>query len=348
MKRTMFSGEGQWYKGNLHSHTTNSDGRLAPAQSAALYQSYGYDFLCLSEHDVFTDLRGTLDTERFILLPGVEASAWLLYVEDENALRACLHEGMRLPEIEAALQKNKAGLLKTHHIHGILGNEAMQAAAGRNLFQNGDRLSPPLCFGQWDGLGVAQSLSVSLRSRGCFTAYNHPVWSRVDTAEAVPLRDVWAIEVYNYDTAVECGEGEDTVFWDAMLRRGTQIGAFASDDNHNPGRFFDSFGGWVCVRSEALTHEAIVNHLLAGEYYSSCGPEIYQWGIDGDTVFVECSDVARIHFLAGGFVGSSETMLRHETPLRHGEHRLRGGERYIRIECVDEKGRKAWTNPLWL
>ena len=27
----MFSEEGSWFKGNLHSHTVNSDGRLTPA-----------------------------------------------------------------------------------------------------------------------------------------------------------------------------------------------------------------------------------------------------------------------------------------------------------------------------
>ena len=31
----MFSEKGSWFKGNLHSHTVNSDGRLTPAQSAA-------------------------------------------------------------------------------------------------------------------------------------------------------------------------------------------------------------------------------------------------------------------------------------------------------------------------
>ncbi len=28
MKKDCFGGPGQWYKGNLHSHTTNSDGHL--------------------------------------------------------------------------------------------------------------------------------------------------------------------------------------------------------------------------------------------------------------------------------------------------------------------------------
>ena len=66
----MFSETGSWYKGNLHSHTTNSDGRLTPEQSAAYYREHGYSFLCFSEHDYYTDLRTKLDRDDFITLPG--------------------------------------------------------------------------------------------------------------------------------------------------------------------------------------------------------------------------------------------------------------------------------------
>lgn len=323
MIKKMFSENGNWYKGNLHSHTTNSDGRMKPEEAVTFYKNHGYHFMCLSEHDVYTDLREQFDCEDFILLPGVEASAWLL-------------------------NKEKTGLIKTHHIHGILGNQEMQKAAGDKLFQDGEKLEPPVFVEEWNGLEVAQKLSDYLRSKGCFTTYNHPVWSRVEMDEVAALQDVWAVEVYNYGTVIECGEGQDTVFWDAMLKKGTHVHGFASDDNHNPWKFFDSFGGYVVVRSEELTHEAIVNHLLAGDYYFSGGPEIYQWGIEDGKVFVECSDAERVNFIVGGTVGSSETILKHVNPIRRAVHDLKGNEKYVRVECVDEHGRTAWTNVLWL
>lgn len=316
-------GQGNWYKGNLHSHTTNSDGRMTPEESVRFHKSHGYSFLCLSEHDIYTDYREKYDSDEFILLPGVEASVWLV-------------------------DQEKTGLMKTHHIHGILGNEKMQKEAGQNVFKHGEKLTPPVFIEEWSGLEAAQNMVDFLRSKGCFTTYNHPIWSRVDMEEVVGLKDVWALEVYNYGTAIECGEGCDTVFWDKMLRNGTHIHGFASDDNHNPWKFFDSFGGYVMVRSEELSHEAIVNHLLAGDFYFTAGPEIYQWGMEDKKVYVECSDVSRINFIAGGKVGRSETLLKTATPLRYGCHELRGDEDYIRIECVDEHGLTAWTNVLWL
>ena len=40
----------KWWKGNLHTHTTRSDGRLSPDDCIALYRAHGYDFLALTDH----------------------------------------------------------------------------------------------------------------------------------------------------------------------------------------------------------------------------------------------------------------------------------------------------------
>ena len=40
----------KWYKGNLHTHTTRSDGRSAPEDTVALYKKNGYDFIALTDH----------------------------------------------------------------------------------------------------------------------------------------------------------------------------------------------------------------------------------------------------------------------------------------------------------
>ena len=40
----------RWFKGNLHTHTTESDGRISPDDCAALYTAHGYDFLSLTDH----------------------------------------------------------------------------------------------------------------------------------------------------------------------------------------------------------------------------------------------------------------------------------------------------------
>ena len=39
-----------FFKGNLHCHTTESDGKLSPDEVVALYRDLGYDFLALTDH----------------------------------------------------------------------------------------------------------------------------------------------------------------------------------------------------------------------------------------------------------------------------------------------------------
>ena len=40
-----------WYKGNLHTHTTESDGDAHPEDIVEWYKQHEYDFLVLSDHN---------------------------------------------------------------------------------------------------------------------------------------------------------------------------------------------------------------------------------------------------------------------------------------------------------
>jgi predicted metal-dependent phosphoesterase TrpH len=41
---------GRFFRGNLHCHSSRSDGLLGPEELVAAYRDAGYDFLCLSDH----------------------------------------------------------------------------------------------------------------------------------------------------------------------------------------------------------------------------------------------------------------------------------------------------------
>lgn len=354
-KEKVFTESGNWYKGNLHAHTINSDGKLTPEQSVLIYKQHGYSFMCLSDHDYYTDLRNHFDSEDFILLPGLEGSVCLVDSSEMNIDVDKITDGkgyvdMYREELWGEMRKNTGfRMMKTHHIHGILGNAAMQKAAGENCFKENEFTPVRVYFDEWDGVKAAQDLSDYFKSRGCFTTYNHPIWSRVDCEDVRDVKGVWAIEVYNYATVNECGEGEDTFFWDSMLRRNNSIYAFASDDNHNSGVYPESFGGYIMVQAEALTHENIVNSMLEGKYYSSNGAEITQWGIKDDKVYVACPNGKYINFIFGGRVGASRTVMQENgIPLTYVECPVQGNETYVRVEVIDENGKRAWTNPIML
>jgi hypothetical protein len=46
----LFSAPGRFWRGNLHTHSTLSDGALEPERVINAYRGAGYDFMCLSDH----------------------------------------------------------------------------------------------------------------------------------------------------------------------------------------------------------------------------------------------------------------------------------------------------------
>lgn len=66
----LFDQDGKrFFKGNLHTHTTLSDGQKTPQDATSLYREKGYDFLALTDHWVLSD---TVENPDFLLLSGIE------------------------------------------------------------------------------------------------------------------------------------------------------------------------------------------------------------------------------------------------------------------------------------
>ncbi len=51
-----FTQPGHWYRGNLHTHTTASDGVLTVEERCAAYRAAGYDFLVITDHRRIVDI----------------------------------------------------------------------------------------------------------------------------------------------------------------------------------------------------------------------------------------------------------------------------------------------------
>ena len=66
-----FDEEGDWFKGNIHAHTLDSDGSYSPADIVEFYRESGYDFLSITDHGVLTDT-SSFTSSRFLTIPGEE------------------------------------------------------------------------------------------------------------------------------------------------------------------------------------------------------------------------------------------------------------------------------------
>ncbi|MCX5660893.1 MAG: CehA/McbA family metallohydrolase [Planctomycetota bacterium] len=70
--------QGRWLRGNLHAHTTRSDGERGPEAVIADYARRGYDFLAITDHDITTtaaECAAWAAASGMVLLPGNEVTA---------------------------------------------------------------------------------------------------------------------------------------------------------------------------------------------------------------------------------------------------------------------------------
>ena len=68
----------RWYRGNTHTHTTESDGNAPPMEVARWYRDHGYDFVVITDHEKVTDV-APLNAElaapgRFLVVRGQEVT----------------------------------------------------------------------------------------------------------------------------------------------------------------------------------------------------------------------------------------------------------------------------------
>ncbi len=66
-----FRKAGKWFKANLHTHTTTSDGSLSPADRVKQYREAGYVVLALTDHNTTNDTRGMSD-KKILVISGTE------------------------------------------------------------------------------------------------------------------------------------------------------------------------------------------------------------------------------------------------------------------------------------
>ncbi len=94
---------GEWIRGNLHTHTTASDGARSLQEVVADYARRGYGFLMISDHDTFTGARqyDTVSNDGLVLIPGNEITAGGPHLLHVNAGRLITPDPSRPRVLEA-------------------------------------------------------------------------------------------------------------------------------------------------------------------------------------------------------------------------------------------------------
>ena len=68
----------RWFKGNLHTHTLNSDGDSTPDDVVRWYREHGYNFVTLTDHNYLTSVDGLNALhgadDKFLVMKGEEVT----------------------------------------------------------------------------------------------------------------------------------------------------------------------------------------------------------------------------------------------------------------------------------
>ena len=284
-----FQQPGQWYRGNTHSHSTESDGQLSIGDRFAAYRDAGYDFLVLTDHRKVNDVQA-YSTSDFLAISGSE-------VHPENPYGG-----------------------DTYHFVAINIHERINCA----------KMHP-------------NAVLDDIKAQGGEAVLCHPYWSGHTVLDYLPLRNYFAIEVYN-DSCVGIGKEFSEQSWDDLLDRGGPVLGIAADDSH--GTEDDCFHGWIMVKAEELTIDGIMGALRTGAFYSTLGPEIEDMSLEGKELTVKCSEAQSIVFKAQSSRGK-RVLPSDGEPLTEATYSIPESAKYVRVEITDATGKKAWSNPFF-
>lgn len=306
MRGIAFSTPGRFWRGNLHTHSTRSDGVLEPEEVCRRYRAEGYDFLALTDHFVGCYGYPIVDTVPF-RAPGFT-----------TLLGAEVH----------------SGAMANGELWHIL---AVGLPAGFAPSDSPDFHPRP---GQETGAEIAARAVAA----GAFVAIAHPQWSGLTLADARAISAAHAVEIYNHGCATGCDRADGFSIADLLLTEGRRLSLIATDDAHfsEP----DHFGGWVMVKAEENTPEALLAALKAGAFFSTQGPDLRDVRIEQDHVVVECSAVVSV-IAQGRGTGAKAVHGHSMTSARVPLERLNGGP-WVRVTVIDGAGKRAWSNPIWL
>ncbi|MAS42576.1 MAG: phosphotransferase [Rhodobacteraceae bacterium] len=299
-----FAAPGRFWRGNLHAHSTLSDGALPPGEVCRRYAAEGYDFLALTDH--------------FIGRFGYP-------ITDTKPFRSDTFTTLLGAEIHSGAMTN--GELWHILAVGLPADFAPGDAPG---------------FVPVPGQETGPAIAARARAAGAFVAIAHPQWSGLTLEDARSLEAAHAVEVYNHGCFAGADRADGFHMLDLLLSEGRDLSAVATDDSHftEP----DHFGGWVMVKAEENSPEALLAALKRGEHYSTQGPELRGIDVGSASIRVECSAAVSVIVQGAGSAARAlhgESMTRAEVPLGRLET-----SPWLRVTVVDRAGKRAWSNPM--
>ena len=301
----------RWLKGNTHTHTANSDGDSPPQDVVRWYQTHGYDFVVITDHEHVTAVE-PLNNEfgkdgKFLVIAGQE-------ITDRFDTKPYHVNGLGLTTV---VLPNRA-----------TGNAVANVQANVDAIRRAGGI-PQINHPNFGWALTAQDL-VQIKNATIFELYSgHPRINYLGGGGSPGTEEMW----------------------DQVLTAGRVLYAVAVDDVHHfkrgagepltaaPGQ------GWIMVRSSALSASAILAAIDRGDFYASSGVELSDYTTDAKGISITIKSIRDFRYRTL-FIGAGGKVLE-ESTANPATYKFKGNERYVRAKVIESNGRMAWTQPVF-
>ncbi len=305
---TPSSPQGLWYKGQLHTHTLNSDGDSTPDDVARWYREHGYNFVTITDHNYLTSVDG--------LNALLGADDKFLVIKGEELTDRFGDKPIHVNAFDPAVFITPPG---GGSVVAMVQNMVDAVRTARGV--------PSINHPNFGWAMSAADLQQVQRTR-LFEVFNgHPTVNNAGGGGVPGLEEVWDRLLSSgkliYGIAVD----------DAHYFK-------RPEDRTAPRPGF----GWVHVRAARLEPRAIVEALERGDFYSSTGVELQSFDLSPSTMTItlrtQPSSKYRIQFIGRHGAVLSEATASPAT------YTFKGDEGYVRAKVIESNGTLAWTQPV--
>lgn len=314
-RKYLFAEEGNWYKANLHSHCTDSDGVLTPEEVKEKYKAKGYQIYAYSDHHVLVP-HPHLKDENFLPITATEAS-----IKD-----------FRDPDNDER---------QTYHLNFFAKDELCDKFVDFPRLELQEK-------GEYS-VEIINDLIKRANEAGFLSQYNHPFWSTQTVKDFGPLEGLWGFEVFNGGSQIQGCRGWGDQQFVEMMWEGKYLCPTAGDDNHgraneeNPTD--DSFRCFTMIRAKDLQYDTVLKAMEDGQLYATTGPTIEEIYVeDGKTIHIKTSPACKI--MVREQYRGYKCATSHNDDLTEATFDLdtfRDPPRYIRFEIWDTHNERAIT-----
>ena len=324
MKKLLLDSTKNFYKANLHCHSTKSDGSMTVEEIKEHYKKNGYSIVAYTDHEHLLD-NSYLNDDDFLAITSCEIA-----IKEFPELSTLVNMDMKVAHINLLARDPKNidtpcyNSVYDHYIDETNKNEIFHSCGEYERILSHE--------------GVSEIIRIA-NERGFLVTYNHPDWSLQNTIDYIGYKGLWAVEVYNHACCYSGRMEHNIRAYEDFIRTGQRIACVAADDNHS---IDSTCGGWVMINADRLDYDTVFDAMENHRLYSSFGPEIKE-------LYVE-DDIAYLTFNKGKFalMSTKGRRVSKQAAINPDEEnqvqfKIQPDDGYIRFDVVDEYNRRAHT-----